>query len=100
MAITGAASLTPRCGFCNNTKSLLRCSRCKVMLYCNREHQAAHHNAHKSACNTIAKRRDILENEEQRLRSHPGDMFTPPDVFTTSVGHFWGLIETRGYMRA
>ncbi|KAH0563525.1 hypothetical protein GP486_001905 [Trichoglossum hirsutum] len=70
------------------------------MFYCNREHQAAHTSSHKSACNAFAKRRDILDAEEQKLRSHPGDMFTPADVFTNSVGHFWGILETRDYMRA
>jgi hypothetical protein len=100
MATTSTTLLAPRCGICNNAENLLRCSRCKVMFYCNREHQAAHRAAHKSACNVIAKMRDIVDAEEQRLRSHPGDPFTPPDVFTTSVGFFWGILDTRDYMRA
>ena len=27
-------------------------------------------------------------------------MFTPPNLFEEQVGHFWGILETRGYMRA
>jgi hypothetical protein len=27
-------------------------------------------------------------------------MFTPADLFVTSVGHFWGILETRDYMRS
>src|SRR5215471_18139118 len=100
MTTTNTTVLTSCCGICNSTENLLRCSRCKVMRYCNRQHQVTHHPAHKSACNAVAKRRDILDAEEQTLRTHPGDMFTPADVFTTSVGHFWGILDTRDYMRA
>lgn len=41
-----------------------------------------------------------MENEEQILRDHPGNFLVPVDPFTNSVGHFWGLGETRDYMRA
>ena len=70
------------------------------MLYCGREHQAADRDKHKLSCNLVKKRRDLLEHEEQALRAHPGDIFQPADVFTTSVGHFWGILGTRDYMRA
>jgi hypothetical protein len=100
MAAANTTSLIRSCGFCGKTENLLRCSRCKVMLYCTRGHQAAHRTAHKSACNNVARRSDFTDAEEQKLRSAPGDMFTPADVFTTAVGHFWGIFETRDYMRA
>ncbi|CAG8947970.1 unnamed protein product [Penicillium salamii] len=41
-----------------------------------------------------------MEEEEQILRNHPGDIMMSPDPFTNSVGHFWGVMETRDYMRA
>jgi uncharacterized protein YoxC len=41
-----------------------------------------------------------MENEEQILRNHPGDFMMPADPFTNSVGHFWGILDTRDYMRA
>ncbi|KAF4443305.1 MYND finger [Fusarium austroafricanum] len=44
--------------------------------------------------------RKAVEKEEQELRDHPGDIFTPPNIFENGVGHFWGIHETRGYMRA
>lgn len=34
------------------------------------------------------------------MRSNPGDFFTPPNLFEESVGRFWGIMETRDYMRA
>jgi hypothetical protein len=97
---TDIASLAPRCDFCNDTRNLLLCSRCKVILYCNREHQAANRAAHKSACNTIARATALVGVEEQKLRNHPGDILMDPNPFENSVGHFWGIIETRDYMRA
>jgi hypothetical protein len=41
-----------------------------------------------------------MEKEEQTLRNHPGDFMMPADPFTNSVGYFWGLLDTRDYMRA
>lgn len=55
---------------------------------------------HKHACKLVQKNRDLLEREEQKLRAHPGDMFTPANVFESSIGHFWGIVGTRDYMRA
>lgn len=77
------------------------------MLYCGKPHQAAGRDNHKLACNAVKKHRDRLEREEQALRGNPGDGFSmPADVFTSSVGHFWGIHGTRSihgtrnYMRA
>lgn len=41
-----------------------------------------------------------MEKEEQILRNHPGDFMMAADPFTNSVGHFWGIYDTRDYMRA
>lgn len=39
--------------------------------------------------------------EETSLRSNPGNGFSlPPRVFEEHAGHFWGIYETRDYMRA
>ncbi|CAG8910082.1 unnamed protein product [Penicillium egyptiacum] len=88
------------CGVCGNKDGLLRCSNCKVMMYCDVEHQAAHYNAHKSACSAIRRCRAAMEKEEQALRDHPGYMLLPADVFTHGVGNFWGIFDTRPYMRS
>ncbi|KAJ5698423.1 hypothetical protein N7462_000428 [Penicillium macrosclerotiorum] len=41
-----------------------------------------------------------MENEEQLLRMHRGHELMKPYPFTNSVGHFWGILETRDYMWA
>ena len=51
-------------------------------------------------CNAIKKSQQALDREETKLRSHPGDFMTPPNLFEEHAGHFWGIMETRGYMRA
>lgn len=99
-AKTTTALLPPRCGVCGKTDNLLCCSHCKVMVYCSREHQVAHHAEHKSACSAVGKKRAVLDAEDEKLRSHPGDMFTPVDPFINGLGHFWGMVGTRDYMRA
>ena len=70
------------------------------MYYCNREHQASHFRSHKRACRLYSGDHEVVEYEEQLLRNHPGDEWTPPNLFTSSVGYFWGIHETRDYMHA
>lgn len=41
-----------------------------------------------------------MEKEEQTLINHPGNALMDSAPFVNSVGHFWGILETRGYMRA
>ncbi len=79
---------------------LLLCSGCKVVHYCGADHQKEHRPKHKAACTSISKSREKLEKEEATLRAHPGDILTPSNIFENGVGRFWGLIETRSYMRA
>lgn len=59
-----------------------------------KDHQTADWSKHKSDCTRIKKARTHLQREEEALRAES------PDIFTEDVGHFWGLIETRNYMRA
>lgn len=70
------------------------------MVYCSRDHQVADRTSHKGACNKVKKCREHYDHEEQALRAHPGDSMMQADPFTNSVGHFWGIWETRKYMRA
>lgn len=92
------------CGLCGSTKNLLRCSRCKVTFYCCANHQAVHYPTHKSACSLIARRTKQLEGEEKILRGVPqcpNTLFPPHvDIFKDYAGMFWGILETREYMRA
>jgi len=71
-----------------------------VVFYCSREHQTSDRPAHKSACNGIKIAQQTLATEEQKLRAHPGDFLTPANPMESAVGHFWGIHETRPYMRA
>ena len=98
-----ALSLVQRCANCNvssGDSKLFLCKACRVVYYCVRDHQIAHREEHKSACNAIKKSRQTLEQEETKLRSHPGDFMTPPNLFEEHAGHFWGILETRDYIRA
>ncbi|KAI1109829.1 hypothetical protein F5Y14DRAFT_431230 [Nemania sp. NC0429] len=79
---------------------LLLCSGCKAVHYCGADHQKKHRPKHKAVCTSIIKSRAELEREEAALRARPGDLFTPSNVFETGVGNFWGLLDTRDYMRA
>lgn len=89
------------CATCSATSQLLRCGSCKVVSYCTVAHQSAHRPQHKAACAAIKKSREALEREEAALRAHPANtMFLPEDVFQNGVGHFWGIVNTRDYMRA
>jgi hypothetical protein len=69
------------------------------MHYCNAEHQKLHFPKHKSYCSHVGLARTKMETEEKRLREFPGDFMTVADPFTNGVGHFWGILETRTYMR-
>jgi hypothetical protein len=41
-----------------------------------------------------------MEEEDQKLRNTPSDPFLPDNVFEEGEGHFWGIHETRPYMRS
>ncbi|SPJ72155.1 uncharacterized protein FTOL_01883 [Fusarium torulosum] len=86
---------------CSTTEgNLMRCTGCMVVYYCSTAHQTLDRNRHKKGCNTIKKARKTLDKEEQELRNNPGDIFMPANIFENGVGHFWGILETRTYMRA
>lgn len=93
-------SLNPCCQLCGSTKNLSECAACKVTTYCSRDHQITHGERHAHECKAVKKARDIFDHEEQKLRDFPGDSLTPAYPFENSVGDFWGILETRNYMRA
>ncbi|KAL8655723.1 MAG: hypothetical protein Q9210_000704 [Variospora velana] len=93
--------LTPCCSFCSSSNNLSPCDACKVILYCSREHQVSDRERHAPECKVIECARAVLEREEQTVYDEPGDgLFVPANPFETSVGYFWGIIETRDYMQA
>jgi hypothetical protein len=97
-----AMKATPSCRFCSSSEqNLLRCGACKVVRYCSKDHQALDRPEHVSVCKSITKCAARMNQEEVKLRNQPeGDMFAPANVFEKHVGHFWGMHNTRPYMRA
>ncbi|PHH77133.1 hypothetical protein CDD80_901 [Ophiocordyceps camponoti-rufipedis] len=79
---------------------LLRCSSCKAVYYCGRDCQVAVRLQHKKPCKAISTALRHFDVEYKLLRDKPGDLFLPERVFETCVGRFWGIFETRSYMRA
>lgn len=70
-----APAPTSGCEYCAvETEDLLRCARCKVTLYCSREHQLAHWPSHKVACNKIKNHRvdaPVIERVNINLLIYP-----------------------------
>ena len=93
-------SLVPRCQICSSPDSLSRCAACKVTPYCGRDHQVIDRDKHASHCKSVKRARGHMEREEQKLRDSPGDFMMPANPFENAVGHFWGMLDTRDYMRA
>lgn len=95
-------SLIIGCVVCDSKENLNRCAACKTVQYCGREHQASHWTTHKPLCIKIKKSFNKFKQEETKLRDHPGDFMTPENPLQNpdAIGHFWGILDTRDYMRA
>lgn len=93
--------LIHRCGLCLEPRNKLSmCTGCNAVRYCSREHQVEHRPKHKAECLKIKKSRNKLAREEDLVRNATPDFMTPANAFETNVGHFWGILSTRDYMRA
>lgn len=94
--------LVTGCVVCKRRDNLSRCGGCKVVSYCGRDHQASDRPQHKAFCNKMKKAQAKLDEEEVTLRAHPGDWMLPANPLESegAIGHFWGLVDTRDYMRA
>ncbi|KAF4457106.1 hypothetical protein F53441_894 [Fusarium austroafricanum] len=79
--------------------NLLRCGGCHVVKYCGQPHQKADRPQHKVQCNPIKQTREKVEEEEQKLRTNPGDD-TAGNPFECVAGNFWLFKSTRPYMQA
>jgi hypothetical protein len=107
------------CYVCDKKDGLSRCAACKIVHYCGREHQATHRKEHKSLCKKIKIAQEVrrttcwtpacmliigvpqaCDKEEAELRAAQAGPLTWANPFETAPGHFWGILETRPYMRA
>ncbi|OAQ67612.1 MYND finger [Pochonia chlamydosporia 170] len=89
------------CELCHRREgTLLRCSACQSIYYCGRDCQAKDRETHKTPCKLIKKARLLYEDEDHKLRNSPDDPFLPENIFENFAGRFWGILETRPYMRA
>ena len=102
MSPSSDCSLSPRaCDSCGTTQgSLLRCSACQVLYYCGASHQAADRKRHKKGCDTLKKARKDYANEEKALQEYRPPSWNNQNLFEVGVGCFWGILDTRDYMRA
>lgn len=90
----------PACEVCKAKEPLQPCRHCEAVYYCSEEHWSLDYPNHIDPCGIVCERREALVNEEIDLRNMPAGPLTPSDVFNTCRGRFWGIIETRPYMRA
>lgn len=74
---TSSQALETRCATlaCSKKDGLNRCSACKVVMYCGRDHQAENRAAHKSLCNKIKKAQAETVRKENELRAEDDDIF-------------------------
>ncbi|KAJ3112796.1 hypothetical protein HDU96_004176 [Phlyctochytrium bullatum] len=86
------------CSICRIPASS-RCSSCKLVNYCCRDHQLADFSSHKTICKKVNSLKRKTDQEERLLRQKPADGFLWPG-WDRAMGHFWGLMEPRDYMRA
>jgi hypothetical protein len=80
---------------CLRTKDLNRCPTCKTVSYCSYEHRYTHRPGHRSVCSKVKKAETNLEKEDRALRRSEGDI-----IFEGGWSEFWGIPESREYMRA
>jgi hypothetical protein len=63
-------TLNEGCGLCGKeTARLSRCSSCKVVYYCSRDHEVAHRESHEGPCNKIKNACITMEEERFALRA-------------------------------
>ncbi|PLN76983.1 hypothetical protein BDW42DRAFT_188309 [Aspergillus taichungensis] len=80
MPVWPKLSLSPGCGICDKQEKLTRCSSCKMMFYCSREHQAEDRDEHKYNCNAVKQIALAKDQDERMLRNFPAGVGGVPVV--------------------
>ncbi|PYH94324.1 hypothetical protein BO71DRAFT_430056 [Aspergillus ellipticus CBS 707.79] len=60
------------CGYCGSKANLKFCGACKTVVYCSRDHQLKHYNAHKTACYLVAESRERYWFELEQITGDCG----------------------------
>jgi hypothetical protein len=76
-----SSELVLGCHVCGKATGTSRCGGCKAVYYCGQEHQSLDRDTHKGFCSKIKKARVRLDSQEVTLRTHVGDVDTPPNAF-------------------
>lgn len=79
------SSLAAQCATAHKT-----CRGCTVERYCSPSHQQHHYSDYKKICDKIKTISTKVSKEKSNVRG----------LFSTEVGDFWGVTETRPYIRA
>ena len=74
-----------------------QCSKCHMVRYCGKKHQADDFPRHQELCKEYVAAVKRMKKEEAKLRRGIDDWGNP---FEEEVGNFWGIFETRDYMRS
>ena len=59
---------TARCEVCGQTDRISRCSGCRAVYYCGRDHQATDRPSHKKGCDAVRHARGVFEREARAVR--------------------------------
>lgn len=70
------------CSVCGSTEKLFKCSRCKIMLYCSKEHQKLHWKYHKATCHPSPKNTDSTPSKP--ANSYTNTTNAPPNTAAVS----------------
>lgn len=89
------------CSNCSNAGTS-KCGKCKLAFYCSRECQVAHFGEHQATlCKGVTRCMKLIAKEERQLRIEtPGIFGDGAHGEWDGVGNFWGIFESRDYMRA
>ena len=94
-----SSSIFP-CYHCGKEGCGSKCGRCKSVVYCTRTCQQESWKKHKVLCKKVEKQYDTVEGESLSLLQVRIWNDVEMNAFEDCQGDFWGMHESRDYMRA